>query len=227
MNTIFTDLVATGKVAVYLDDILIYSSMPIQHQDTTHEVLRHLHAHDLYLQLEKCEFNRNKIKYLGLIIKEGEVSMDPVKVKAVMDWLAPKNLRELRGFLRFTNFYHRFIKDFSRLAQPLYDFTKKDTYWTWNANQQQAFQALKEKFLQKHILVVWEPNRPTHLKVDASGYATSRVLLQKLDNDRWHPVAFRSQSMIEAERNYEIYDKEMLAIIRTLEDWQHYLKGLP
>jgi hypothetical protein len=74
---------------------------------------------------------------------------------------------------------------------------------------------------------VWDPDRPTRLEVDASGYATGGVLLQKLEDDLWHPIAFRSQSMIEAERNYEIYDKKMLAIVRALEDWRHYLEGLP
>ena len=227
MNTIISDLVATGRVAVYLDDILIYSSTHEEHRDTTHEVLQRLQTHDLYLRPEKCEFDRDEIEYLGLIIKQGEVSMDPVKVKAVTDWPTPRNLRELRGFLGFANFYRRFIKDFAKLARPLNNLTKKDTPWTWNGSQRQAFQALKDTFSRKPILAVWEPGRPTRLEVDASGYATGGVLLQKLEDDLWHPIAFRSQSMVEAERNYEIYDKEMLAIIRALEDWRHYLEGLP
>jgi RNase H-like domain found in reverse transcriptase len=170
-----------------------------------HEVLRWLRAHDLYLRPEKCEFDRDEIEYLGLIIRKGEVSMDPVKVKAVTDWPTPRNLRELRGFLGF-----------------------KDVLWTWGVSQRLAFQTLKESFSQKPILAVWEPNRPTRLEVDASGYATGGVLLlQKLEDDLWHPVAFQSQSMVEAERNYEIYDKEMLAIVHALrvEDWRHYLEA--
>jgi hypothetical protein len=66
---------------------------------------------------------------------------------------------------------------------------------------------------------MWEPHRSTHLKVDVFGYAIGSGLLQKLDNNQWHPIAFQSQSMVDAEHNYEIYDKEMLAIIRKLEDW--------
>ena len=227
MNTIFADLVTAGKVAVYLDDILIYSTTQEEHRQVTHEVLQRLQAHDLYLRPEKCRFERDKIEYLGLVIKKGEVTMDPVKVKAVTDWPTPQNLRELRGFLGFANFYRRFIKDFAKLAHPLNDLTKKDVQWTWNIPQRQAFQALKQTFSQQPILAIWEPHRPTRLEIDASGYATGGVLLQKLEDDLWHPIAFRSQSMIEAERNYEIYDKKMLAIIRALEDWRHYLKGLP
>jgi hypothetical protein len=153
--------------------------------------------------------------------------MNPVKVKVVTDWPTPQNLRELHGFLRFVNFYRRFIKDFTKLARPLNNLTKKNAPWTWNSSQRQAFQALKDTFSQKPILAVWEPSQLTHLEVNASGYATGGVLLQKLEDDLWHPIAFRSQSMVEAEQNYEIYDKEMLAIILALEDWQHYLEGLP
>ena len=87
--------------------------------------------------------------------------MDPTKVQAVANWPTPQNLQELRGFLGFANFYHRFIKDFAKLACPLNDLTKKDARWTWNISQKQAFQALKDTFLWKPILAVWEPNRPT------------------------------------------------------------------
>lgn len=153
--------------------------------------------------------------------------MDLVKVKAVTEWPAPKNLRELRGFLGFANFYRHFIHDFSRHAQPLNDLTKKDVPWIWGLAQRHAFQALKDAFTSEPVLVSWDPVRPTRVEVDASGFATSGVLLQKLEDRLWHPVAFRSESMADAERNYEIYDREMLAIIRALEDWQHYLEGLP
>ena len=227
MNTIFADLVAAGKVAVYLDDILIYSSSLDDHRSTTHEVLQRLLAHDLYLRPEKCEFQQEQIEYLGLVISKGKVTMDPVKIRAVIDWPTPRNLRDLRGFLGFANFYRRFIKDFAKLARPLNDLTKKDIPWTWGLPQRLAFQRLKDKFSNEPILAMWEPHRPTRLEVDASGYATGGVLLQKLDDNLWHPVAYRSQSMADAERNYEIYDREMLAIIRALEDWWHYLEGLP
>ena len=227
MNTIFVDLVAAGQVAVYLDDILIYSVTREEHRRVTHEVLRRLRTHDLYLRPEKCEFERTEVEYLGLIIRPGEVMMDPIKVHAVTNWPNPRNLRDLRGFLGFANFYRRFIQNFSRLARPLNDLTKKDVPWIWGAAQQQAFNLLKNSFTLQPILAMWEPGRPTQIEVDASGYATSGVLLQQLDDQRWHPIAFRSESMVEAERNYEIYDKEMLAVVRALEDWRHYLEGLP
>lgn len=107
------------------------------------------------------------------------------------------------------------------------NLTKKDTDWTWSEPQQCAFDTLKESFVKEPILATWELNRPTRIKVDASGYATGVVLLQQLKDGLWHPIAFCSESMNEAKRNYKIYDQEMLAIIRGLKDWRHYLKGLP
>ena len=227
MNTIFADLIATGKVAVYLDDILIFSSTLDEHRKVVHEVLRRLEEHDLYLRPEKCEFERDEIEYLGLVIRQGRVSMDPIKVKAITGWPKPNNLRDLRGFVGFANFYRRFIKDFSRIARPLHDLTKKDVPFIWGETQQKAFDTLRDAFVKDPILATWDPNRPTRLEVDASGYATGGVLSQRLDDGLWHPIAYRSESMTEAERNYEIYDREMLAIIRSLEDWRHFLEGLP
>ena len=227
MNTIFADLIAEGKVAVYLDDILIWSSDMDEHRKVVHEVLRRLEEHDLYLRPEKCEFEKSEIEYLGLVIRAGEVAMDPVKVEAVSSWPVPKNLKEVRGFVGFANFYRRFIQDFSKTARPLHDLTKKDAPFNWTDKQQTAFDTLKQAFVSQPILTVWSHTRPTRIEVDASGYATGGVLSQKCEDGLWHPVAYRSQSMTEAERNYEIYDREMLAIHDALKDWRHFLEGLP
>ena len=227
MNSIFSDLIAAGKVAVYLDDILIFTATLEEHRKVVHEVLHRLKKHDLYLRPEKCEFERKEIEYLGLVIREGEVRMDPAKVEAVRNWPIPRNLRALRGFLGFANFYRRFIKDFATIAQPLNSLTRKNVPWQWDEPQQQAFDTLRTAFTSAPILVLWDPGRPTRIEVDASGFATGGALLQKHEDGLWHPVAFRSASMQPVERNYEIYDREMLAIIEALKDWRHFLEGLP
>jgi len=110
------------------------------------------------LQPEKCEFDQSQIKYLRLIIQEGKVAMDPIKVQAITNWPVLQTLHELQGFLGFANFYHCFIKNFARLACPLNNLTKKDTPWHWDAAQQQAFQMLKHAFSKKPILAMWDPN---------------------------------------------------------------------
>ena len=227
MNIIFADLIAEGKVAVYLDDILIWSSDLREHRKVVHEVLHRLEEYDLYLRPEKCEFEKSEIEYLGLVIRPGEVCMDPIKVEAVTAWPTPKNLKDVRGFVGFANFYRRFIKDFSKIARPLHDLTKKDTPFLWGSAQQQAFDTLKDAFTSQPILAVWDPSLLTRVEVDASGYATGGVISQKHSDGFWHPIAYRSQSMTETERNYDIYDREMLAIHDALKDWRHFLEGLP
>ena len=131
-----------------------------------------------------------EVEYLGLIIRPREVTMDPVKVHAVTNWPVPQNLRDLRGFLGFANFYRRFIQDFTQIAHPLNDLTKKDVPWIWGATQKQAFNVLKNSFTLQPILAIWEPGRPTQMKVDASRYAMGGVLLQQLKDQQWHPIVF-------------------------------------
>lgn len=226
MNSIFADLIAEGKVAVYLDDILIWSEDLISHRKIVHEVLKRLEEHDLYLRPEKCEFEKSEIEYLGLIIRHEQVAMDPIKVKAVTEWPTPTNLKEVRAFVGFANFYRRFIQDFSKTARPLHDLTKKDVPFIWGPAQETAFNTLKSAFTSEPILAMWSADRDTRLEVDASGYATGGVLSQKGEDGLWHPIAYRSASMTEAKRNYEIYDREMLAFCEALKDWRHFLEGL-
>ena len=132
--------------------------------------------------------------------------MDPGKVAAVRDWPTPKNLKEVRGFIGFANFYRRFIKDFAKLARPLHNLTKKEVPFHWDQEQQKAFDDLKTAFTTAPILRLWNPELPTKVEVDASGFATGGVILQQQEDEHWRPVAFQSSSMNDAERNYEIYD---------------------
>jgi hypothetical protein len=144
------------------------------------------------------------------------------------DWPAPRNLKDVGGFLGFANFYRRFIKGFARVARPLNDLTKKDAPWSWGPSQQEAFAELKAQFTSSPVLVMWQPDLETRMEVDASAFATGGVISQKQVSDGLHhPIAFRSESLSEPERNYEIYDRELLAIVQGLEDWRHYLIGLP
>lgn len=210
-----------------IDNILIYSNDKEMHTKTMHEVLCCLEEYNLFLKLEKCKFNRNHIEYLGMIIELGHVSMDPAKVAAVANWPTPRNLQDVQGFLGFGNFYRRFISNFSAKAQPLNDLTKKDVVWRWTEVEEAASQTLKTAFTKAPVLALYNPTCLTEVKVDASNFATGGVLLQKGDNSLWHLVAFRLKSINAPECNYKIYNKEFMAIMRALEDWHHYLEGLP
>jgi hypothetical protein len=126
MNTIFANLVVEGRVAMYLNDILIFTATKEEHRRITRKVLKCLQDNDLYLHPKKCKFKKESVEYLGLIISEGQVCMDPAKVAAVKLWALPKNLRNVCAFIGFANFYRWFIKDFAKIARPLHDLTKKD-----------------------------------------------------------------------------------------------------
>src|SRR3979490_1529688 len=144
MNDIFQDLIMEGVICVYIDDILIYSKDRAEHRSVTRWVLEWLREHKLYLRKEKCEFDQTRIEYLGLIISEGKVEMDPVKVQGVTKWPMPKSRKEVQSFLGFANFYRHFIKDFSLHAHPLFDLTKKGELWKWGDTEEKVLQKLKD-----------------------------------------------------------------------------------
>jgi hypothetical protein len=226
MNEIFADLIALGVVSVYMDDILIFTSTREEHCRITRIVLERLRKEKLYLRAEKCEFEKEQIEYLGVIISHNRVAMDPVKVAGVSEWPIPVNKKEVQSFVGFINFYRRFIPNFSHHARALFDLTMKDVRFVWASQQVEAFAKLKELVTSKPVLVLPDNDRPFRLSADGSGFATGAVLEQQSrEDEKWHPIAFLSKALNSVERNYEIHDTEMLAIIRGLEEWRHLLEG--
>ncbi|SJL18732.1 uncharacterized protein ARMOST_22332 [Armillaria ostoyae] len=223
MNDIFKDLIATGKVTVYLDDILIFSKTLEEHRKITRRVLELLRKHKLFLKAEKCEFEVLETEYLGVIISEGSIRMDPVKLAGIAEWPVPTKKKELQSFLGFANFYRRFIKGYSDIVRPMTRLTGKEV-WTWGTAQQIAFQQLKNRFAIDVILRIPTEKGQFRIEADASEGAIGAVLSQEQDG-KWRPVAFLSKALTITERNYEIYDKELLAIMLALDEWRHYLMG--
>ncbi len=228
MDTIFRDLTATGEVVIYMDDILIATPTNIpHHRQLVHQVLNKLEEHDLFLKPEKCTFEVPEIEYLGLVIGGGRIRMDPVKVQGVNGWKHPKNLKELRGWMGFINFYRRFIEGFSKIARVLNELTKKGVPWEWTDEREEAFQKLKGLICAEPVILMPKLEEPFELEVDASNYAIGATLNQKDERGRWHPVAYYSATLSETERNYDIYDKELLAVVKSLRHWRTYLAGAP
>ena len=154
--------------------------------------------------------------------------MDPTKFKAVTDWPPPQNITELQRFIGFANFYRQFIDQFSQVARPLHDLTKKDAEFDWPPACQSAFEKLKVTFTSTLTLKITNPYCPFILECDCSDIALGVFLSQVCPKDNLlHPVAYLSQSLIKAEHDYAIFDKELLAIVALLKEWQHYFKGNP
>jgi len=129
----------------------------------------------------------------------------------------PKSVKYVQKFLGLANYYRRFVKDFAKIARPLYEMMRKENKWSWRERQQKAFEELKERFTMEPVLVIPDLDKEMRVKADASDFVTGGVLSIKCKDEKWRPVAYISKLLNEAERNYEIHNKEMLAIIQCLE----------
>lgn len=163
-------------VTVYLDDILIYSKNKETHTEDVKKVLDKLREHHLYVELEKCDFSTTEIEFLGSILSTTGVRMDSKKVQAVLDWPQPKNVKDLQAFLGLANYYRRFIKNYSKIAGPLFRFTKKGQPFQWDNDAETMFQTLKQAFTTAPILGLFDPAKPLFLETDASDYALGACL---------------------------------------------------
>jgi len=155
-----------------------------------------LTEHKLFLRLEKCEFHQKQIEYLGLVISENKVAMDPVKVTRVHEWPIPENRTDVQAFIGFVNFYCYFIQDFSTIARPLFDLTCSNQAWNWSTKEQEAFECLKMAVTTAPILASPQDSEPFRIEADSSDFASRAVLSQQLPGEeKWYPVAFYSKSL--------------------------------
>jgi hypothetical protein len=225
MDKTFKEEMATGNVVIYIDNILIATPGSLNyHKRKVAQILEKLQEHNLFLKPEKCHFHKREVEYLGVIVGKGQAKMDPVKVQGLTDWPTPTNLKELCSFLGFGNYYKDFINGYSHVAQPLYELTKKNIQWHWNDQADYAFKTLKSVFTAYPVLRNPDLNKRYILDTDASQFAVGATLSQHF-SDRVHPIAFFSKSLLPAERNYDIYDQELLAIIYAIKAFRHLLLG--
>jgi len=232
-DTLGTDIL-DRFVSAYLDDILIFSNSLKEHQEHVKLVLERLSIAGLQLDISKCEFEVHETKYLGMIIQSrsedgrpGQICMDPEKIAAIRDWEPPGNAKDVQSFIGFANFYRRFIKDFSKIALPLTKLTRKDVLFNWADEAKEAFQTLKDAFTSSPVLQHFDPDLPCTVETDASDDACGGVLFQPNHEGVLQPVAYFSKRHSPAESNYEIYDKELMAIVRAFEEWRPELEGSP
>ncbi|ESK84291.1 hypothetical protein Moror_3752 [Moniliophthora roreri MCA 2997] len=224
MDDILQDFMAEGWCLVYMDDILIYSTMEDEHRERTLQLMQRLKEQDLYLKPHKCKFDIREIDFLGLIVWPGQISMDPTKLSGISDWPAPTTVT---GVQSFTNFYRKFIGNYSVIAKPLYDLTKKGAPFHWDKTCETAFQTLKAKFQQEPVLRMPDPNKPFVIKTDTSKWASGGVLRQEGPDGELHPCGYISHAFDSTECNYKIYDRELFAIVWALQTWRHYLMEGP
>ncbi|CAJ0961915.1 unnamed protein product [Ranitomeya imitator] len=212
---------------VYLDDILIFSDDWESHVKQVRMVFQVLRANSLFVKGSKCLFGVQKVSFLGFIFSPSTIEMDPVKVQAIQDWTQPTSLKSLQKFLGFANFYRRFICNFSSIARPLTDLTKKGAdLVNWSSAAVEAFQELKRRFCCAPVLCQPDVSLPFQVEVDASEIGAGAVLSQRGSGcSVFKPCAFFSRKFSAAERNYDVGNRELLAMKWAFEEWRHWLEG--
>lgn len=227
INKIFSDLVRQGKVTIYLDDIMIATDNITEHFEIFEEVMKRIVNNKLELRLDKCEFLRSSVKYLGYTIDGSGIRADDKGLEAIRNFPLPDKVHTMRSFLGLCSYFRRFIKDFSVIAKPLYDLTKKDRQFALGTDELQAFETLKCKLLESPVLALFDPSADTELHCDASALGFGAILVQKKNDGNWHPVFYFSKRSNEAESKFHSYELETLAIIYALRRFRVYLHGRP
>ena len=226
MDDIFREEVAEGWLLTYIDDLLVFSDGSKEHHlSLVRRILQKLQDNDLFLKPEKCHFLKESVDYLGIIVGRHGIEMDPIKLKGLANWPRPTMVTEVRSFLGFGNFYKPFIRDYARIARPLHDLTKKDVSFSWSSDAERAFLMLKTCFASHPVLAAIDYSCPFTVQTDASAFAVGATLTQPDTSDVHHPVTFLSASLSPAEHNYDIYNCELLAIVKVFRHWHHHLLG--
>ena len=230
MNAIFAEELRENWLTIYMDDILVHTSDDIAaHREKVHKVLQKLRQHDLYLKPEKCQFEQKKVEFLGVILEKETVQMDPTKTQGIADWKTPQNLKDVRAFLGFTGFYRYFVPNYSKIARPLIELTKKAVPFHWDEAQLKAFETLKSLMCSRPVLKQPDYTKPFFLSTDASAYGVGAVLSQEGETNprtkkpTQQPIAYYSATFTPTERNYDIYERELLAVIKALTHWRPHL----
>lgn len=203
----------------FFDDILVYSADWSSHLQHLASVLQVLKVHQFVANRKKCSFGQRQIEYLGHLISHRGVAVDPNKVKSVVNWLVPKNVKGVRGFLGLKGYYRKFIANYGKIAKPSTDLTKKDGF-AWNAEAATAFEFLKRAVTSAPVLALPNFSIPFEIECDASGIGVGAVLMQNR-----HAIAYFSKAFSGARLSKSAYEKELMALVLAIQNWRHYLLG--
>ncbi|GKA75195.1 putative reverse transcriptase domain-containing protein [Tanacetum coccineum] len=205
-------------VIVFIDDILIYSKNKQEHEEHLKIILELLKKEELYAKFSKCEFWIPKVQFLGHVIDNKGIHVDPAKIESVKDWASPKTPTEIRQFLGLAGYYRRFIEGFSKIAKPMTKLTQKKVKFEWGDKQEAAFQLLKQKLCSAPILALPEGSEDFIAYCDASKKGLGAVLMQ-----REKVISYASRQLKIHEKNYTTHDLELGAVVFALKIWRHYL----
>ena len=213
------------KCVIFMDDILIFGRTIKEHNEHLESVLELLRNGNLKAMPTKCDFLKKEVRFLGHIISQQGVKTDPNKIQAMQNMKDPTNAKQLRKFLGSCSYYRRFVKDFSRIAYPLYELTSPKKDFKWTEEHKKAFRELKEKMSSPPVLSFPAKKGKFILYTDASDYAIGSVLCQIQDNIE-RVIAYGSRKLAASEINYSVTKKELLAMVVFTRQFKHYLWGV-
>jgi len=210
----------------YLDDILIYSEDPLEHQSHVEKVLRRLREAGLQADIKKCEFDVTRTKYLGYIVTTTGFEVDPEKVEPLRNWKRPTTVTGVKSYLGFCGFYRQFIRNFGLIAKPLTTITRPSEPFTWTPECEIAFEQLRKQLLAVQAIHHFDAELPTKLETDSSDGVIAGVMSQEHQDKLWYPVGFYSHVLVGHEINWEIHDKELFAIVEAFRKWRPELMSI-
>ena len=203
-----------------------------RHRKYVYEIFDILAENDLFVKPEKCAFEQEETDYLGVIVGKGRLRMDPKKLQGVANYPIPRNVTDVRAFLGFTGYYRYFVQNYSAIVHPLLDLTKKGSMFKWEAHHQEAFDKIRTIMCKAPVLLQPDFNKKFYLQTDASAYGVGTILSQEGDvtpslathkKPILHPIAYFSATFTPTEHNYDIYKRELLAVMKALAHWRPYL----
>ncbi|UYV66441.1 hypothetical protein LAZ67_4001687 [Cordylochernes scorpioides] len=208
----------------YLDDIVVYSKSFNEHLHRLEIILQCLDKAELRLNPKKCLFGTKRIRVFGHLVDSKGIYPDPEKIEAIAKFPTPNSITDVRSFIGLCSYYRRFIENFAEKAAPLHEVLKKDNKFTWNSDQQDAFDFLKKALMSEPVLAYFEEQLPTELHTDASGYGIGAVLVQ-INDGKERPVGYASRTLSKAEKNYSTTERECLAAIWAINKFRPDLFG--
>jgi hypothetical protein len=224
MNQVLAPLI--GKcVMVFIDDIVVYSQDPADHESHLDQVLQLLGDAGLTVKGEKCSFGRKQIDLLGYVVSADGITAQPQKTAAIRDLPAPTDIGEVRSFLGMAGYYRQLVPEYATLAEPLHRLTRKDVEWTWGGPEQAAFQALKDSLTSTTVMAHPRVNDPYILYTDACDYALGGVLCQEDEDGVERPIQYISASFNSTQRRWAVIEKEAYGVIYCMKKLRAYLLG--
>ncbi|GBG84905.1 hypothetical protein CBR_g39366 [Chara braunii] len=209
-------------MVVYLDDILVFSKTAREHAEHLAPILQSLRDSQYKINKEKSSFGVPSIIYLGHVISGDGLAHEAAMIVAIQEWPQPQTVRDVRSFMGLASYYRKFVKNFSAVAAPLTNLTKKDTSFLWSLHCHLAFTRLKKALTCAPVLKLPDPTLPFILTTDASQYGIGSVLQQDDGNGLRH-VEFMSKKIKTQKLQNSTYEKELYALVYALKHWKHFL----